>query len=298
MAIQLQLGGQPKDLGGGFVVSRLLPSARQRSVGPFVFFDHFGPATEQPGLNHDVRPHPHIGLATVTYLFDGAMMHRDSLGNAQRIEPGAINWMSAGRGIVHSERKPDDLKQRSYLNHGLQLWVALPREHEEDEPSFSHTPASAIPDARVGDAHVRVLVGEAFGARSPVRRASATCYLDVQLPDGGVLDLPPLAPEIALYPVQGGLSVNSQRMDAGAMAVLEPGQPARLRASGATRIAIVGGEPLDGPRYLWWNFVSSRRERILQAGADWEAQRMGGIAGDPEFIPLPPTRFAPPEPIS
>jgi redox-sensitive bicupin YhaK (pirin superfamily) len=298
MAIQLQLAGQQKDLGGGFVVSRLLPSMQRRSVGPFVFFDHFGPATEQPGLNHDVRPHPHIGLATVTYLFDGAMMHRDSLGNAQRIEPGAINWMSAGRGIVHSERKPDDLKQRSYLNHGLQLWVALPREHEEDEPSFSHTPASAIPDARVGDAHVRVLVGEAFGARSPVRPASATCYLDVQLPDGGVLDLPPLAPEIALYPVQGGLSVNSQRMDAGAMAVLEPGQPARLRASGATRIAIVGGEPLDGPRYLWWNFVSSRRERILQAGADWEAQRMGGIAGDPEFIPLPPTRFAPPEPIS
>jgi redox-sensitive bicupin YhaK (pirin superfamily) len=298
MAIQLQLAGQPKDLGGGFVVSRLLPSARRRSVGPFVFFDHFGPATEQPGLNHDVRPHPHIGLATVTYLFNGAMMHRDSLGNAQRIEPGAINWMSAGRGIVHSERKPDDLKERSYLNHGLQLWVALPREHEEDEPSFSHTPASAIPDARVGDAHVRVLVGEAFGALSPVRPASATCYLDVQLPDGGVLDLPPLAPEMALYPVQGGLFVNSQRMDAGAMAVLEPGQPARLRASGATRIAIVGGEPLDGPRYLWWNFVSSRRERILQASADWEAQRMGGIAGDPEFIPLPPTRFAPPEPIS
>jgi redox-sensitive bicupin YhaK (pirin superfamily) len=298
MAIQLQLAGQPKDLGGGFVVSRLLPSARRRSVGPFVFFDHFGPATEQPGLNHDVRPHPHIGLATVTYLFDGAMMHRDSLGNAQRIEPGAINWMSAGRGIVHSERKPDDLRERSYLNHGLQLWVALPREHEEDEPSFSHTPASAIPDARVGDAHVRVLVGEAFGALAPVRPASATLYLDVQVPDGGVLDLPPLAPEMALYPVQGGLLVNGQRMDARAMAVLQPGQPARLLASGATRIAIVGGEPLDAPRYLWWNFVSSRRERILQASADWEAQRMGGIAGDPEFIPLPPTRFAPPEPIS
>jgi redox-sensitive bicupin YhaK (pirin superfamily) len=298
MAIQMQLAGQQKDLGGGFVVSRLLPAVRRRSVGPFVFFDHFGPATEQPGLNHDVRPHPHIGLATVTYLFEGAMMHRDSLGNAQRIEPGAINWMSAGRGIVHSERKPDDLRERSYLNHGLQLWVALPREHEEDEPSFSHTPASAIPELQAGDAHLRVLVGEAFGARSPVRPAAPTLYLDVQLPEGGVLDLPPLAPEMALYPVRGGLTANGQAVEAGAMAVLEAGQPVRLVAAGATRVAIVGGEPLDGPRYLWWNFVSSRRERILQASADWEAQRMGGIADDPEFIPLPPTRFAPPEPIS
>jgi redox-sensitive bicupin YhaK (pirin superfamily) len=298
MAIELQLGGQRKDIGGGFVVSRLLPSARRRSVGPFVFFDHFGPAAEQPGLNHDVRPHPHIGLATVTYLFDGAMMHRDSLGNAQRIEPGAINWMSAGRGIVHSERKPEDLKDRSYLNHGLQLWVALPREHEEDEPSFTHTPASAIPEVQASGAQVRVLVGEGFGARSPVRPASPTLYLDVQLGDGGVLDLPPLAPEMALYPVQGNLAVNGQRVEPGAMAVLEPAVPVRLAAEGATRVAIVGGEPLDGPRYLWWNFVSSRRERILQASADWEAQRMGAVAGDPEFIPLPPTRFAPPEPIS
>jgi redox-sensitive bicupin YhaK (pirin superfamily) len=298
MGIQLQLGGQQKDIGGGFLVSRLLPSARRRSVGPFVFFDHFGPATEQPGLNHDVRPHPHIGLATVTYLFEGAMMHRDSLGNAQRIEPGAVNWMSAGRGIVHSERKPDDLKGRSYLQHGLQLWVALPRDHEEDEPSFSHTPASEIPELRVGDGRVRVLVGEAFSARSPVRPAAPTLCLDIQLPDAGALDLPPLAPEMALYPVQGGVAVNGRSIEAGAMAVLEPGEPVRLTARGETRLAVVGGEPLDGPRYLWWNFVSSRRERILQASADWEAQRMGGVAGDPEFIPLPPTRFAPPEPIS
>lgn len=298
MAIQQQLAGQQKDLGGGFIVSRLIPSAQRRSVGPFVFFDHFGPAIERPGLNHDVRPHPHIGLATVTYLFEGAMMHRDSLGSEQRIEPGAINWMSAGRGIVHSERKPDDLKDRSYLNHGLQLWVALPRDREEDEPSFSHTPASAIPELRVGDAHVRVLVGEAFGAVSPVRPAAPTLYLDLQLPAGGALDLPPLAPEMALYPVQGGLTVNGQAIEAGAMVVLQPGQPVQLVAVGATRVAVVGGEPLDGSRYLWWNFVSSRRDRILQASADWEAQRMGGIAGDPEFIPLPPTRFAPPEPIS
>jgi redox-sensitive bicupin YhaK (pirin superfamily) len=298
MAIQLQLPGRPKDLGGGFIVSRLLPAARQRSVGPFVFFDHFGPATEQPGQDHDVRPHPHIGLATVTYLFEGAMMHRDSLGSVQRIEPGAINWMSAGRGIVHSERKPDDLRGSSFVNHGLQLWVALPREHEEDAPSFSHTPASAIPELRVGDAQVRVLVGEAFGAASPVQAAGPTLYLDLQLPAGGALELPPLAAEMALYAVQGGVQVDDRTTDAGAMAVLEPGTPARIAATGATRLVVIGGAPLDGPRYLWWNFVSSRRERIVAASADWEAQRMGSVAGDPEFIPLPPTRFAPPEPIS
>jgi redox-sensitive bicupin YhaK (pirin superfamily) len=298
MAIQVQLAGQPKDLGGGFTVSRLLPSARRRSVGPFVFFDHFGPATERPGLNHDVRPHPHIGLATVTYLFEGAMMHRDSLGSEQRIEPGAINWMTAGRGIVHSERKPDDLRTSSYVNHGLQLWVALPREHEEDEPSFSHTPASAIPELGVGQAQVRVLVGEAFGVRSPVAPAAPTLYLDVQLRAGGTLDLPPLASEMAIFPVQGGVEVNGRPIDPGSMGVLEPGQQVRIGAVGATRLAVIGGEPLDGPRYLWWNFVSSRRERIIQASADWEAQRMGSVRGDPEFIPLPPTRFTPPEPIS
>jgi redox-sensitive bicupin YhaK (pirin superfamily) len=298
MAIQLQLPGRPKDLGGGFIVSRLLPAARQRSVGPFVFFDHFGPATEQPGQNHDVRPHPHIGLATVTYLFEGAMMHRDSLGSAQRIEPGAINWMSAGRGIVHSERKPDDLRGSSYVNHGLQLWVALPREREEDEPSFSHTPASAIPELRVGDAQVRVLVGEAFGATSPVQTAGPTLYLDLQLPAGGALALPSLAPEMALYAVQGGVQVDDRPIDSGALAVLEPGTPARVAATGPTRLVVIGGEPLDGPRYVWWNFVSSRRERIVAASADWEAQRLGSVAGDPEFIPLPAARFAAPEPLS
>jgi redox-sensitive bicupin YhaK (pirin superfamily) len=298
MAIELQLTGKPKDLGGGFMVSRLLPAASRRSVGPFVFFDHFGPATERPGSNHDVRPHPHIGLATVTYLFEGAMMHRDSLGSAQRIEPGAINWMTAGRGIVHSERKPDDLRDRSFVNHGLQLWVALPREHEEDEPSFSHTPAQAIPELRVGDAQVRVLVGEAFGALSPVQTVAPTLYLDLQLPEGGAMELPSLAAEMALFPVRGRAQVNGEAIDSGAMAVLQPGEPVRVTASDATRLVVVGGATLDGPRYLWWNFVSSRRERILQASADWEAQRMSSVPGDPEFIPLPPSRFTPPEPLS
>jgi redox-sensitive bicupin YhaK (pirin superfamily) len=291
MGIAQQLDGHEKDLGGGFTVRRLLPAARQRSVGPFVFFDHFGPALEQPGVNHDVRPHPHIGLATVTYLFEGAMMHRDSLGTGQLIEPGAINWMSAGRGIVHSERKPDGMKDTAFTNHGLQLWVALPRELEESEPSFAHTPAAQIPSLQVADAAVRVLVGTAFGATSPVRPASPTLYLDVQLPAGGSFALPALAREMAVYPVGGELAVDGQALAPHTMAVLAPGAQVNVSAMGPARLAVVGGEPLDGPRHMWWNFVSSRKERIVQASQDWEAQRMGRVAGDGEFIPLPEHRF-------
>jgi redox-sensitive bicupin YhaK (pirin superfamily) len=298
MAIATELAGQAKDLGGGFTVRRLLPAARQRSVGPFVFFDHFGPVTEVPGVNHDVRPHPHIGLATVTYLYEGAMMHRDSLGTQQRIEPGAVNWMSAGRGIVHSERRPDELRDQAYTNHGLQLWVALPRVHEEDEPSFSHTPACAIPEIRIGDAQVRLLIGRAFGETSPVPAVAPTLSLDVMLPAGGTLQLPPLAQEMALYPVLGQLSVDGRPLEQGVMAVLSPGAPVALSADQPCRLAVIGGDALDGPRHMWWNFVSSRGERILQAAQDWEADRMGRVAGDDERIPLPPTRFKPPEPMS
>ena len=298
MTIAQQLQGHEKDLGGGFMVRRLLPAARLRSVGPFIFFDHFGPAEELPGRHHDVRPHPHIGLATVTYLFDGAMMHRDSLGVAQLIEPGAINWMTAGRGIVHSERRPDHLREVRFVNHGLQLWTALPLEHEEVEPSFSHTPADAIPECGVGDARVRVLVGEGFGARSPVPALSPTLYLDAWLPAGGRFTLPPLAPEQALYAVEGDLEVDGQPLVMRVMAVLQPGRPATVFAPAGARLVVVGGAPLDAPRHLWWNFVSSRKERIIAASADWEAMRMGTVPGDPEFIPLPPTRFTPPEPVS
>ena len=299
MGIANELTGQAKDLGGGFVVRRLLPSAQRRSVGPFVFFDHFGPVAEVPGINHDVRPHPHIGLATVTYLYQGAIMHRDSLGNEQLIEPGAINWMSAGRGIVHSERRPPGLLDQPYVNHGLQLWVALPRAHEEDEPFFSHTPASAIPEVSLGDAEIRVLVGKAFGESSPVATHCATLYLDVMLPAGGTLELPVLTPEIAVYAVVGDLSVNHEAVAVGAMAVLEPNASVRIGASQACRFAVIGGDPLDGPRHLWWNFLSSRPERIVQAAQDWEDQRMGVVAGDDdERIPLPTTRFKPLEPMS
>lgn len=298
MTLAQQLTGHEKDLGAGFLVRRLLPDARQRSVGPFIFFDHFGPAQELPGVNHDVRPHPHIGLATVTYLFEGAMMHRDSLGTAQLIEPGAINWMTAGRGIVHSERRPDHLRDVPFTNHGLQLWTALPLDREEAEPSFSHTPADAIPEVRVGDARVRLLVGEAFGARSPVPALSPTLYLDIALPAGGRLELPPLAQELALYPVDAAIEVDAQVLPQRRLGVLAPGATTTLFAQTPARVVLVGGAALDAPRHMWWNFVSSRKDRILQASADWEAMRMGRVPGDDEFIPLPPTPATPPEPRS
>nr|WP_236589454.1 pirin family protein [Ramlibacter aurantiacus] len=292
------LPGAEKDLGGGFIVRRYLPAARRRTVGPFIFFDHFGPVTEQPGQLHDVRPHPHIGLATVTYLFEGAMMHRDSLGSEQLIEPGAINWMSAGRGIAHSERRPASLHDSSFVNHGLQLWVALPRAQEEGDPSFTHTPARDIPRLSVQGVPVRLLVGEAFGDRSPVRPASTTLYLDLDLAEGQGLELPPLVRERAVYAVQGGLVVDGQPVPAGRMALLAEGQAARLQGHGGrTRAVVIGGEPLDGPRHIWWNFVHSSPARIQQAAADWEAGRFAPVPGETEFIPLPEKRFvAPPAP--
>jgi len=298
MPIQQQLTGHEKDLGGGFIVRRLLPAARQRSVGPFIFFDHFGPVVAPPGANADVRPHPHIGLATVTYLFEGATMHRDSLGNAQLIEPGAINLMSAGRGIVHSERRPGHLRDVAYTSHGLQLWIALPLAHEEDAPSFTHTAAAAIPEVTVGDARVRVLIGEVFGARSPVTTASQTIYLDVTLPAGGSVAVPPIAPEMAVYVVHGEVSVDGASPGANVMTVLQPRAPALIAAAQPARFVVVGGEPLDAPRHLWWNFVSSRKERILEAADDWAAQRMGKVPDDDEYIPLPPAKFTPAEPAS
>jgi len=282
-----------RDLGDGFEVRRALPAAERRMVGPFIFLDQMGPTVLRPGVGLDVRPHPHIGLATVTWLLEGEILHRDSLGTVQLIEPGAINWMCAGRGIVHSERKPEHLKDTPFTNHGLQLWVALPREAQEAEPSFAHTPASAIPSADVESAHVRVLVGEAFGLRSPVKPASPTLYLDIALPAGGALVLPALAPEMAVYAVQGQLAVDGEAIPAGHLAQLTPGVPARLSAEGrdALRLAVVGGAPLDGPRHMWWNFVHSDARRIVQASADWEAGRFAPVPGETEFIPLPEKRF-------
>ncbi len=287
MSISQLLKPHLRDLGGGMQVRRLLPAMGRQAVGPFLFFDHFGPIEVRPGDNHDVRSHPHIGLATVTYLFEGAIVHRDSLGFVQRIEPGAINWMTAGRGIVHSERRPEDLRTRTYTNHGLQLWAALPLASEEAEPAFVHTPADRIPSLDVGRASVRVLIGSAFGATSPVATFQPTLYADVDARAGAQVLLENSDFERAVYCVAGRLLVDGQPLEPHTMAVLERGRQVRIEAPEGARYVVVGGEPLDGHRHMWWNLVSSRKERIEQAKRDWAAQRMGSIPGETEFIPLP-----------
>ncbi|MDO8455621.1 MAG: pirin family protein [Burkholderiaceae bacterium] len=289
MSAPLLLTAHTKDLGGGFMVRRLLPAGQRQAVGPFVFFDHMGPVTVTPADNHDVRPHPHIGLATLTYLFEGVILHRDNLGYTQRIEPGAINWMTAGSGIVHSERKPESERNSTYINHGLQLWLALPQAEQEVKASFTHTPAHAIPEVRDGVAHVRVLVGQALGAESPVATLSPTLYLDVQLPAGGEWTLAMLAEEQAVYVVQGEVHIDTQALAPHTMAVLADTAVLTAGPSGA-RLVVIGGQPL-GRRFIWWNFVSTSRERIEQAGRDWTAgdasAGMGQVPGETERIPLP-----------
>lgn len=283
----LTLKPHDRDLGGGFVVRRTLPAAAKRSVGPFVFFDHFGPSDERPENLHDVRPHPHIGLATVTYLFEGAIHHRDSIGSDQVIEPGAVNWMSAGRGIVHSERRPERLRGSVYRNHGLQLWAALPVEAEESDPSFTHVAAPDIAATTQGGATVRVLIGEVFGVSSPVPAAGGTVFLDIEMPAGSRLELPALAEELAVYPVEGSVTVDGERLPQAEMSVLPASSGCVLQADAPVRLVVVGGNALVEHRFLWWNFVSTRKERVSQAARDWAAGAMGGVAGDDEFIPLP-----------
>ena len=287
------LAAQTKDLGGGFVVRRLLPAAARRAVGPFVFFDHFGPIDAQPEDNHDVRPHPHIGLATVTYLFEGVMQHRDSTGFVQRIESGAVNLMVAGRGVVHSERTPSDLRNTVRRSHGLQLWLALPEADEDIAPSFSHTPETAIPRWAMGGASARVLIGSAWGVSSPVPTRSPTLYLDLQLARGAQLTLPPQwAEERALYVVDGACAIDGQKVAPQTMAVLAAGEAVQLSANENMRCVLIGGAPL-GPRFMWWNFVSSRKERIAQAADQWAAQpneKFPQVEGESEFIPLPERR--------
>ena len=278
-----------KDLGSGFMVRRLLPSPLRQAVGPFVFFDHFGPITAHPGESHDVRPHPHIGLATVTYLFEGAMMHRDSTGVVQRIEPGAVNLMTAGRGIVHSERTPRDLLGVDRRSHGLQLWLAVPAEHEEDLPGFQHVPGAEIPACEVGGVLVRVLIGRAFELNSPVRTLSPTLCLDLNfaVASGASIKVPDAAEERALYCTDHDVELDGELVPAFTMVVLAPGSEPVLSAPRGGRIVLIGGSPL-GPRHMVWNFVSSRRDRIAQAQDDWEAQRFARVPGETEFIPLPP----------
>jgi len=293
---QLQtLAPLARDLGGGFVVRRLLPQADRRAVGPFVFFDHFGPLDVPAGAHHDVRPHPHIGLATLTYLFEGAIMHRDSTGVVQRIEPGAVNWMSAGRGIVHSERTPKELIDKPHRSHGLQLWIALPEAEEDSAPSFQHVPAEAIPRVRIDGATAHVVAGAAYGATSPVKTASPTLAVvfDLDVASGTSVALPAAdASERALYALDHPIEVDGVKFDECTMVVLEPGTTPKLAAPRGGRVFLAGGEPL-GHRFLSWNFVATTRERIRAAEDTWVAQRFPRIPGETEFIPLP-ERPAPP----
>jgi len=284
--VELLLDPVTKDL-GDFVVRRTLPATDRQRIGPFIFFDHMGPADFKPGSGVNVRPHPHIGLATITYLFAGKIMHRDSLGHAQAIEQGAINWMTAGRGIVHSERSPEELKQSGSLLHGIQAWVALPVELEETEPRFEHYPAEDVPEVNLDGVKLRVIVGQAYGAASPVRASSETLYVEANLDAGADLLLPAGIDELAVYVVNGDIDIGDCPVTAGRMAVIEAGSDAAARARTTTKLMLLGGASLPGQRYLWWNFVSSSRERMEQAKKDWREQRFGEIPGETELMPLP-----------
>ena len=280
----LRIESKEKDL-GGFTVRRVLPAPARRMVGPFIFFDHMGPSDFSPGEGIAVRPHPHIGLATITYLFDGEIMHRDSLGNALPIRAGAVNFMKAGRGIVHSERAGDDLDTHSKL-HGIQSWMALPDAQEDDEPTFDHYPADALPQFMRGDVTVRVILGEAWGKQSPVRADGRILYLECRMPAGSSLDVPAAYPELAAYVVSGTVRIGAETCSDGTMMVGQDGQPLRIEASQDSRVMVIGGDPV-GERHIWWNFVSSSKERIEQAKSDWKAGRFPHVPGETEFIPLP-----------
>ncbi|HVV64133.1 MAG TPA: pirin family protein [Rhizomicrobium sp.] len=283
------LAGVKRELGDGFTVARVLPHPHQRTVGPFVFFDYFGPVDFKPGRGIDVRPHPHIGLATVTYLFEGSQVHRDSLGNAQEIVPGDVNWMTAGRGIVHSERTGPQVRARGHRMHGIQSWVGLPRDHEEDEPGFEHVARADLPTRETAGVTLRVVAGEAYGLASPVRAPMPIFYVDAQMNAGATLALPENYEERGAMVVGGFVESGGARHGDGAMILFDRGERAEIRASADARVMLLGGAPLDGPRHVWWNFVSSSRERIERAKADWRVMRFGTIPGDDrEFIPLPP----------
>jgi len=283
-AVELTIEPRVRSL-GEFDVRRVLPAAKRRMVGPFVFLDHMGPAVFAPGHGIAVRPHPHIGLATITYLFEGEIMHRDSLGCRQLIQAGAVNLMTAGRGIVHSERASDDLNLTSRL-HGIQSWIALPLELEEMEPTFLHYPASSLPELTMDGCAVRVIMGSAYGLQSPVLTYSPTLYLEATLPANAELALLDEAPERAVYVVSGRVAIGGETYGEGTLAVLRTGTTVPLRAEAATRVIVVGGAAI-GPRHIWWNFVSSSEARIERAKHDWADMRMGTVAGDDEFIPLP-----------
>ena len=285
-ALEAVVVPRARDL-GGFEVRRVLPSTQRQMVGPFIFFDQMGPAELLEGKGIDVRPHPHIGLATVTYLFDGTIVHRDSLGSLQSITPGDVNWMTAGRGIVHSERSDAEIRKKREKLFGIQIWVALPKRYEETEPDFTHYGEAALPVTDGEGKTVRVIAGSVFGKTSPVKTLSSVFYADVTLQPGASLSIVPEHEERAVYLVDGSVDLAGQTFEPGRLLVFSPGDTISVKATDAVRMLLLGGEPMDGPRYLWWNFVSSSQERIEQAKADWKAGHFAPVPGETEFIPLP-----------
>ena len=286
MTTQQVIESRERDL-GGFVVRRVLPAEGRQMVGPFIFFDHLGPTQFAPGFGIDVRPHPHIALATVTYLFAGSLEHRDSLGTVREIRPGDVNWMSAGSGIAHSERTPRAARAGGEFVHGIQSWVALPDGMEDGEPTFEHYPAAALPMHAAPGVELTVIAGEAFGLRSPVVTLWPTLYADIRMTRGATLEVPPDHGERAVYVVQGGLEAGDLPVTVGQLAVLEPGTTVKLRAAGDARVMLLGGGRFPTARHIWWNFVASSQERIDSAKQRWEQRQFPAVPGETEFIPLP-----------
>lgn len=284
-AIKTRLEPREKDL-GGFSVRRLLPTRELQSIGPFVFFDHLGPAEFSAGQGIDVRPHPHIGLATVTYVFEGEILHRDSLGNSQPIRPNAINWMTAGNGIVHSERTPPEIRRSAHTLHALQLWAALPEKQERMAPSFRHYDADGLPLLQEDGRSIRILIGEAFGLRSKVETVSPTLYLEATLEKGADIQVPDQFEERAVYVVSGQVAAGGAQLSVHTMAVLDPSSDITVTAEEASRLVIIGGAPL-GERIIWWNLVASRQELIEEAKQKWAEGAFPAVPGETEFIPLP-----------
>ena len=277
-----------RDLGDGFVVGRVLPYVERRMVGPFIFLDHMGPVDMPAGRGLDVRPHPHIGLSTLTYLFEGEIFHRDNLGNAVEITPGAVNWMTAGSGIAHSERSSADERKIARRVHGLQNWVALPKKDEETSPEFWHYDSGTIPQLVQDRAKLRVIAGDAYGARSPVKVYSPLFYVDVRLDAGANFSLPNTYADQALYVIEGTIEADATEVGPRTMVVFNRDAKAAIKAKSTAHIVLLGGEPFDEPRHIWWNFVSSSKDRIEAAKVDWKTGRFARIPGDDkEFIPLP-----------
>jgi redox-sensitive bicupin YhaK (pirin superfamily) len=279
------IAGRTRDLGDGFVVKRVLPFAGGQFIGPWLFFDEMGPAVFAPGTGFDVRPHPHIGLATVTYLFEGEILHRDSLGIVKAIEPGAVNWMTAGRGIVHSERTSPEKRISGQTMHGIQTWVALSDDALETDPSFTHYPASDIPSIYREGADIRIIIGDIFGAASPVKTLSLMFYAHVTGARDCTLELPAGFAERGVYALSCGVRLNGETLPQGSMAKIMPGD-AELELEAGAQAMLLGGDPV-GPRYLWWNFVYADPARLEIAKRDWETQRFPKVAGESDFIPLP-----------